>query len=341
MTYLVENCINFPPNSVLGKPKYLLTRFSSIGDIVLTTPIIRCLKRQLQAELHFITKPQFVEIVAANPYLSKCWSLDERSNQQITALNEEKFDAVIDLHNNLRSRKISLKLGIPSHRFNKLNIEKWMYVNFKYPLLPDIHIVDRYFQAYEKLGINNDGEGLDFFFDDSIGLYKKLPSEFYAIALGAAHFTKQIPESILLQILSHVQLPVILLGGPDESKLGQSLESKFDHVTNMAGLVNIPGSAKIITKSKFLVTPDTGMMHTAAALKKPTIVVWGSTAVPFGMYPYYGDQDIPSFYSEVNNLSCRPCTKMGKSKCPKTHFKCMLDQNVDLLIKKIEEFFNS
>src|ERR1700754_5024733 len=144
--------------------KFLIIRFSSIGDVVLTTPVVRCLKRQIAtAEVHYLTKASFRPILAANPYVDKIHCLGDDFDVMIEALRREDFDYVIDLHHNLRTLKVKKALGKQAFSFNKLNIEKWWYTNFKWNKMPAIHIVDRYLETLSSFGVKNDGAGLDYF----------------------------------------------------------------------------------------------------------------------------------------------------------------------------------
>jgi ADP-heptose:LPS heptosyltransferase len=111
--------------------KILIIRFSSIGDIVLTTPVIRCLKQQLNAEIHYLTKPNFASILNSNPYIDKLHVLDKSLIAKAKELQPEKYDYVIDLHNNLRTLIFKTTLGVTAYAFPKLNFEKWLLVNFK------------------------------------------------------------------------------------------------------------------------------------------------------------------------------------------------------------------
>jgi len=141
-------------------PKYLVIRFSSIGDIVLTSPVIRMLKKQVpNAEVHFLTKKNFESVVRNNPNIDKVWTTDGSLKDVLSALKKEQFDEIIDLHANLRTWRIKSTLKIKSTSFNKLNFEKWLLVNLKINRLPAIHIVNRYLKAVEHLGVVNDGEG--------------------------------------------------------------------------------------------------------------------------------------------------------------------------------------
>jgi ADP-heptose:LPS heptosyltransferase len=137
--------------------KILILRFSSIGDIVLATPVIRCLKTQIpNAEVHFATKKSFLSIISENPYIDKIHLLHESLGNLVNELKLEKFDVIIDLHHNLRTKIIKFRLGVKSHSFPKLNIQKFLLTNFKVNKMPNIHIVDRYFETVKSLNVNND-----------------------------------------------------------------------------------------------------------------------------------------------------------------------------------------
>ena len=153
--------------------KVLIIRFSSIGDIVLTTPVIRCVREQTGAEVHFLTKAGFAGLLSANPYINKLWTIRKEISEVLPALLEQGYDHVIDLHANLRTLELRTRLFSYNtlhlrprpkwHAFDKLNLEKYLLVNFKINRLPDTHIVNRYLAAAKKLNVTNDGKGLDYF----------------------------------------------------------------------------------------------------------------------------------------------------------------------------------
>ena len=309
--------------------KVLIIRFSSIGDIVLTTPVIRCLKQQLQGdvEVHYLTKASYSELLEHNPYLSKIHTIDKSTNEIIDELQAEKFDYVVDLHKNLRSSRVKKRLDALSFSFNKLNIQKWLLVNFKINKMPDIHIVDRYLEAVKALGIENDGKGLDYFLPDNIenSFTEKFPETYTALVLGANHATKKIPKHKLVELLKGSNQHFVLIGGKEDEALGNELE-RIDtkRIKNACGKTNLNQSAYLIQQAQAVVTPDTGMMHIAAAFQKRIISIWGNTVPAFGMYPYLNTKhQNNSIILEVKDLSCRPCSKIGFDKCPKGHFKCM------------------
>lgn len=318
--------------------KILVLRFSSIGDIVLTTPVIRCLKKQTGAEIHLLTKKTFAATVESNPYISQVHTFQKDVPEVLPALRREHFDAVIDLHQNLRSLRVRWALGRPSRGFPKLNMEKWLLVNFNIDRLPRVHIVDRYFRAVEHLGVRYDGQGLDYFIPpeaevDPGAFEGALEAENYvAVVLGATHATKRLPNDKLLEILQLTDGPLALLGGAAEYDAGAFLQNTLGaRAVNLCGKLSLHQSASMLRQARTVLTHDTGLMHIAAALRKPIVSVWGSTVPEFGMYPFYPDGMALHTNMEVANLSCRPCSKIGFSSCPKGHFTCMRGQSAQAI----------
>ncbi len=324
--------------------KILVLRFSSIGDIVLTTPVVRQLKTQVPgAQVHFATKPAYRSLLEANPYVDKTHVLSGSLGELVRELRAEHFDFIVDLHNNLRTRLIRLQLpGVPGRAFDKLNFQKWLLVNFKVNQLPPVHIVDRYRDAAAPLGIRDDGAGLDYFIatGQEVDVAATLPAgfrpgEYVAVAIGAQHATKRLPvEKLIDLIIKLAPRPVVLLGGPEDESTGHIIELAFQQPSsrtvlplyNACGHFSLHQSASLVQQSAFVVSHDTGLMHIAAAFGKEIFSVWGNTVPQFGMYPYR-----TSFQAlEVLGLACRPCSKIGFAKCPQGHFKCMRDQDLDL-----------
>lgn len=322
--------------------KILVVRFSSIGDIVLTTPVVRSLKLQLNAaEVHYITKEAFAPQLRSNPYISKVFTIKSKVSEVINELKAENYDFVIDLHNNLRSWQVLMALRKPYGRFRKLNIRKWLLVRLGIDLMPQVHIVDRYMLAASRLNIKNDGKGLDFFIPEEQEVpLNVLPEEFrdgyVGLVTGGKHNTKILPAEKIAEICSLLDLPVVLLGGPEDNSRAEEVCSLAGlKAYNACGRFNLLQSASLVRQAKFIITNDTGLMHIAAAFKKPVVSVWGNTVPQLGMYPYL-PVDVPALISEVKGLSCRPCSKIGFDKCPKGHFKCMMNQDS----QRIAEFVN-
>ncbi len=316
----------------MQKPlKILVVRFSSIGDIVLTSPVVRMLKKQLNAQVHFLTKSAYVSILKNNPYIDSIYQIDNSINEVIANLKKENYDYVIDLHHNFRTQILKFRLGVPSRSFNKLNVEKFMLNTFKMNSLPEIHIVDRYLATVTNLGVKNDNEGLDFFLSaaDKVEL-SLFPKEYISFVIGGQHSTKILPNNKIISIIKKIEKPVLLIGASKDAIRGEQIIDQTENTINTCGKYSLLQSAFLIQQAQSVITHDTGMMHIAAAFKKKIYSVWGNTVPAFGMYPYKAD--VNSKIIEVKDLNCRPCSKIGYDKCPKGHFKCMqeIDENLFL-----------
>lgn len=325
--------------------KFLIIRFSSIGDIVLTTPVIRCLKKQVPgAEVHFLTKQSFGTIVESNPYIDKVHLLGHSWETVVHELKQENYDYIIDLHHNLRTLRLKRDLGIKSFPFNKLNIQKWIYTNIKWNMMPDVHIVDRYMKTVESFGVVNDGEGLEYFIPAKDEVKQEdIPVShhlgYIGLVIGAAHNTKKLPLEKLQELCNKIAHPIILLGGKEDNEIAMKIAAGDPiKIYNACGKFNLNESADLVRKSKLIITHDTGLMHIAAALKKKIISVWGNTVPEFGMYPYYGKDQISNQKFENRGLRCRPCSKIGYAKCPRGHFNCMRQISTDAVVETARQF---
>lgn len=327
--------------------KVLIMRFSSIGDIVLTTPIIRCIKQTYpHAEIHFLTKDKYKDILEHNPYVHTIHTFHSDIQSIIYTLLNEKYTHIVDLHKNIRSFYVKSILtqafnsNIQKFSFNKLNIRKWLYVNFKINLLPDKSIVNRYFDGLKKWQVKNDGKGLDYFTNPEKEIKTDdLPLShvygFIACGIGAQHYTKKMPVEKWQTLCKEIDFPIVLLGGKEDFDNAEKIrESDPIKTYNACGKFSLDESAQIIRKSKAVISHDTAVMHIGAAMKKPIISIWGNTTPYLGMFPYMGYNNIITHKSpdvhiiENNKLWCRPCSKIGHKSCPKKHFKCM--QTIDL-----------
>ena len=303
------------------------------------------MKKQLPqgSEIHFLTKPSFAFLLDQNPYLDKLLLLHPNLGETLSDIKQQTYDYIVDLHNNLRTLNIKSRTGIPSFAFDKLNFKKFLLTAFHLNRLPSIHIVDRYFNTIKSLGIMNDGDGLDYFSPASVDHLltenQLLNHEFITMAIGGQHATKRMPINKLSEIIDKTRYKVVLLGGKEDTMTGNALFEKHqDKVINFVGRLSVHESAGAVDRSRLLVTHDTGMMHIAAALKKPVMAIWGNTVPDFGMTPYYGNERVPTFNFEVDGLRCRPCSKLGYSKCPKGHFNCMNLQDTTRIADKINSF---
>lgn len=311
---------------------------------MLTASVVRCLKQQLpNAEIHFLTKSAFKSVVEHNANVDKVITITSSIKEVTPTLKAEKYDHIVDLHNNLRTRSLSFRLRRPVSRFPKLNWKKWKLVKFKQNSMPDVHVVDRYFEAVKSLGVKSDGKRGDFPVPksetlDVMSTYNLEPKGFVALVIGAKFGTKQLPIEKLVELIEKVKDPIVLIGGPDDKNLGEEIVSKTNHeqVINSCGMHSILGSASILKQSRVVVTNDTGMMHIAACFDVPIVSIWGNTVPELGMYPYRPNDAASFSIHEVKDLKCRPCSKIGYGECPKGHFDCMMKQDVDQIVERID-----
>jgi len=223
-----------------------------------------------------------------------------------------------------------------------------MLVNFKVNLMPAGSIVERYLETIKPLGVHNDGQGLDYFIPENIKLTNSdVPMShwagYVACVIGGSYNTKKLPVEKWKELISMVPYPVMLIGGPEDREEGSLIANNTQmKVYNACGKFNLNESAWLIEKARVVVSNDTGMMHVAAAFKKPIISFWGNTSPEMGMFPYYGNNNLKnpiaphSFVLENKKLYCHPCSKLGYFKCPKGHFRCMRDLDMILAAEQIK-----
>lgn len=343
----------------LAYMKVLVLRFSSIGDIVLTSPVLRCVKQQLKdVELHVTTKAHYADLVRYNPHVDKVHELRDNLGELIIRLKAERFDVILDLHHNLRTTRVKRALGVKAFNFPKLNIEKWLMVNFKMDRLPKQHIVDRYMSTVADLGVQNDGQGLDLYIPPDREVERStLPAAhqigYTALAIGAAHATKRLPPHKLIELAALIEGPIVLVGGKEDQAVARSIASATGgRVFDATGKYDILGSASLIRQARRVIAHDSGAMHIASAFVNTAagpagsgaegasgiteiVSVWGSTIPSFGMGPYLPTHPERARIAEVD-VECRPCSKIGHERCPHGHFRCMEQQDLTNIANTIK-----
>jgi len=329
-------------------PKILVIRFSSIGDIVLASPVMRCLKKQLaDAEVHFVTKSSFRMVTEHSPYIDKFFYFDEDLSVLIQDLKKENYDYVIDLHDNIRSNRIRRALKKKSYTINKLSVEKFLLTNFNINLMPGRHITKRSLDTVAELGVVDDGLGLDYFIPPGQRVNETdIPTShqagFLAVVIGANHFTKKLPVHKLQELCYKIEHPIILLGGKEDQSAGVQIASVDPvKIYNACGKFSLHESADLVRRSKLVVSHDTGMQYIACAFQKPVLAVWGGTSPRLDVEPYYGSAytqtGVPIYENILLNLRCQPCSRFGSKTCPLEHFNCMEKQDIDALVSKVHE----
>jgi ADP-heptose:LPS heptosyltransferase len=331
--------------------RLLIIRLSSIGDIVFTTAAIRCAKEQIPGvEIHFLTKKSLKAVTEANPYIDHFHYHDKNLAETIASLKAANLDMIIDLHSNFRTFRIKKSLGLPAHTYKKLSLQKWVLTRFGINLLPDTHIVQRSLDPLKLLGVQNDGKGMDYFVPASISLKSNdIPTShqagYIALVIGASYATKKIPVEQLKQLCALISVPIILIGGKEDTKEGEAVAAEDTiKIYNATGKFNLHESALLVKGAKMVISNDTGFLHIACAFHKKTIAIWGATSPALQVEPYYALSDLQNgqemyFNAIVPNLPCQPCSKYGTKTCPQGHFACMKKQDLSFIAEKAMQYY--
>jgi heptosyltransferase-2 len=331
--------------------KFLIIRFSSIGDIVLASPAIRCLKQQLpDAEIHMLTKQSFKAVTEANPYISKFHYFKDNLSGIIEILKEEDYDYIVDLHKNFRTWRIKRALKKPVLAFRKLTLEKWLLTKLGINRMPGRHISLRSVDALQPLGIRYDGKGLDYFIPEGKGIQAgDLPTAhaagYIALVIGASYATKKMPVDQLRTLCQLLAYPIVLVGGPEDQTAGEAIASDDPiRIYNACGKFSLHESADIVRKAKLVISHDTGLQYIACAFNKPVLAIWGATSPKLDVEPFYHEQadrligQTPYHNFMVPGLSCQPCSNYGTRSCPKGHFHCMKKQDLHAIAAKAQSY---
>ncbi|HEY8404537.1 MAG TPA: glycosyltransferase family 9 protein [Flavobacteriales bacterium] len=327
--------------------RILVIRFSSIGDIVLTTPVVRALNQQLdgKVEVHFLTKKKFASLLEANPYIHRIHIMEKTVQEVLPELEKLDFHYIIDLHRNIRTRIVKRRLKVLDFTFSKLNFKKWLWVNFGINRMPNRHIVDRYMDTLRAFGVKDDGKGLDYFIPENAGLQPNdLPAthqgKYVAFAIGAMHIGKRLSAEHIAEICKACSLPVVLLGGKEDVDAANYVAQQCgDKVFSAAGKFTLHQSADCLRKAEVVVSGDTGLMHIASAFQCKILSLWGCTVPGFGMYPYRPHP--ASVIMEPKGRKRRPCSKLGnRCKYGKEH-RCIEQIDVHEISETLERLIKT
>ena len=336
----------------------LVIRLSSMGDVILTTSLIRQIKHTYpDANLDFATSMQFSEIYRLNPHISNLIEYDKQGSLKDIAdlkkrirqnLPNGRYDVVIDLQKNLRTKIFRSGLGDSYLFVNKLRLHKLSLVYLKKPLLKRvIPIPELYRVAVSPLGIEDDGNGLEIWLPGESGsnysptIKKDRQKLKIAIAPGAFHFTKRWQQEKFLELTNLLKnkfnAEIVLIGGKKDKDTTDWIKTKlnfdFEDYTESDSILR---TAAAIDSTSLLVSNDTGVVHIAAARHVPVVAIFGSTVLEFGFMPYRVQHEIVE-----KDVPCRPCTHYGLDKCPKVHFDCMNEISVNDVLKAVESILEN
>lgn len=329
---------------------------SSIGDIVLTTPLIRSFKKKFPgSSLDFVVRKEFAELLRHNPHIDTLHEFDTKTGiaglrSLANRLRHAGYDLVIDAHDNLRSRFIRRRCkGRKTVRIRKRIIPRFFLIQCKWNLYRDhVHVVDRYIEPVEFLGVSNDNEGLELHIPGDIEKHvadqfeelKKNSDLVVAICPSAKHYTKRWLKEYYVdlaqKLVSAHNACIVILGGPEDHSYCEDVKRLIggERAVNVAGSASLLQAAAIFDHCDIVVSNDTGLMHIATSRKRNVVALFGPTVRELGFFPY-GNKSV---VVEHTNLSCRPCTHIGSNECPKGHFRCMKEIEPDRVLDAVRRF---
>ena len=337
----------------MNSDRFLIIRLSSIGDIILTTPLVRALRKAYPNSLiDYLVKEEFFELLRNNPHIDNVYSIDTGNGLKEIfrwrkKIKSNEYTSILDLHRSIRSILMTIWLGrVELGKLNKNLFKRFVLVKLGINLYKQIiPVTQRYFEAAKRYDLVDDGLGTELFHDGKIPtkITDSLESKnFIVMAPGAGYFTKRwLPEyfaKLADKLIEKNNAEVYLIGSAaDREVCNEIRESMNNQVHDISGNYSILETSAIINASDALITNDTGMMHVAVSQKKPVLVFFGSTTEELGFFPYGGKYQV----LENKDLICRPCSHVGRDNCPKGHFKCMKELSPELAYNSIISLMES
>lgn len=321
----------------MSQAKILIIRFSAIGDIVLISPVLRILQNGLEggAEIHMVVRKRYLPVVENNSRISKVYSFESTVQEVISDLEDEHYDYVIDLQNNLRSSIIKKRLGSLAFTVEKKNFAKFLWIKLGFKLeIP--HIVERYINTLKTLGLKDDGKGLEFEIPSDI--FVDLPFQDYtAVVIGANHFGKRPDAAHWGSIIHRIPGNIILIGGKEDEMMSTALMTE-KRIVSYVGHLTLMESAWVVRNAQLVVAGDTGLMHIAAAFEKDIISLWGCTRPGLGMAPWRAG--VRSVILEPQGRGERPCSKLGDSCNHGQLNRCIHQIDLNVFAKAVKEILS-
>lgn len=327
--------------------RVLIIRLSSIGDIILTTPILKQLKEKYKnITLDFLVLENFKEAIKGVPYIDNLILFNKEKNDGYSKikkfanqLSDNNYDYIFDLHDKVRSKLISkeiAKKGAKIYTYSKRKWWKSLLVKtrlIKYEV--DNTIVKNYFKPFEKFGLKYQGEELLFTFTkkdlENVNEYTNL----FAIAPGASKETKKWTiegfGKLAKKLYEYYKIKTALLGGKEDFERSEKINKISGNVCiNLCGKLSLKESGALLSKTKLLITNDSGPFHIGRGVGCKTYVIFGPTNP--NMFEYTEKNKLI-----YKNEPCSPCSLHGDKKCPKGHFNCMKNIDENLIFQEIKK----
>jgi lipopolysaccharide heptosyltransferase II len=316
----------------------LLVRFSSIGDILLTTPLVRALaRRHPEAKLVYVTKRAMAPLVADNPHLTEVVTLEpgEPIRHLARRLRQLAPTHGLDLHGSIRSAALRLLVRCRWAGYRKRKLPRALLIASKLDVYRrPAPVPERYFDAARRLDTRPDGGPPEFCLSQGareraaqwLGERGLSGARIAALAPGAAHATKRWPIahwSALASRLRAAGYRPLVVGGPDDRGLAQQLVAgggEESAAVSAAGECSLQETGALLEQARVVISGDTGVMHMATGVGTPVVALFGPTVSQFGFFPYS-----PRALVLERALECRPCSATGTAVCPLGHHRCLAD----------------
>lgn len=318
-------------------PNVLAVRFSSIGDVLLTTPLLRAIRlRHPAARVSVLTRQAHVPLLSHNPYVDRV--IGVKAGRPVASVAAELraggYTHRLDLHDSLRTRMLRTLVRGGWSTYPKHRVARALLIYTKRNRYRDATpVAERYFSAARDLDVVPDGKPPDFFLGPhaerqasdwlaTAGLAQE--RTMIALAPGAAHATKRWPQAHWVDLIRRIVaegFDAVIVGGPDDAPLAAALSQQTSgRVVSAAGIFGLQETGAVLQRSAALISGDTGVMHMATGVGTPVVALFGPTVRAFGFFPYTSRAEVLELA-----LSCRPCSSKGGPRCPLGHHRCLVE----------------
>jgi ADP-heptose:LPS heptosyltransferase len=314
----------------------LVIRFTSLGDVILTTPVVAALRKRFpQARIDFLVMNSCAEAIHGNPHIDTLIRFDKTRHSGLRGLvafarRLETYDLIIDLHAKLRSRILTTFMPGRVLRYRKR--AWWKPIGVRLRLIryhADAPIVTTFFKALSPMGIPIGSETLSFSFSDADQHRVAAHAGAVVLAIGAANATKKWPAEQYARLGELIPDPIVIIGGGVDGEDGALIRQRIgNRCTNLAGGLSLKESGALLAAAKYVVCNDSVSFHMARAVGTQAFVIFGPTDP--GMFTY-DDRAVLLYRGEP----CSPCSLHGDPKCPRGHFNCMLKLKPETVLAHI------
>lgn len=332
--------------------RLLIIRFSSFGDIVQACPVPAAfLNKYPDAQIDWLTREDFASLLAAHPHLNRTYSFHRKNGlkgliQMAWELGGAGYTHLYDAHCNLRSRVFSFvfRLRSSSTKFLRRPKERWKrWLFFKLKIrssLPQPYRgSDSFLWPLKAWGVETtQPPGPQFWSKKALppaiqSELDGLPKPWVIAAPSAAWEMKRWPRNHWKKLIQELKTTVILLGGPDDHFVQEIADAAPERSLNLAGRLKLEESTTLIQFADLVISGDTGLLHVADLMERPTIALIGPTAFGYPSRENSRVLEVPN-----SSLPCKPCSKDGRGKCRADIYKkCLVMISPETVARKAHE----